>query len=317
MFTAYRETLSIEKKILYDLVLDELSKHSTQEITTTLSSDIVDNIITMVRFDHPMFFDSMAVSSYKKGNMITSFNLDYRLSDVKYNLHGTYCTNKIKNICRSARGRPIEIVKFMHDYLRNNVTYDITDKETAHSIVGPLLHGKGVCDGISFTMKALLDYCNVESCVVQGAGNKQIGENDSNHAWNMVRLEDEWFHLDVTYDMGLSSEGLTRYDYFVLSDEEISVDHKVVLSPGYKCEKTGRNYYDVTEHSISSKAELRSLLRKRVADRDKRFVVKIKFNSKWRPGIDEIADIINEYYSAFVLFPNKKQEVYEIITKDE
>ena len=46
------------------------------------------------------------------------------------------------------------------------------------------------------------------------------------HAWNMVRVDGAWYHVDVTGDLGMSHDKRApRLDYLGLSDDEISACH--------------------------------------------------------------------------------------------
>lgn len=46
------------------------------------------------------------------------------------------------------------------------------------------------------------------------------------HAWNLVRLNGRWYHLDVTWDDPIPDQaGRLRYDYYLLPDKLIKKDH--------------------------------------------------------------------------------------------
>ncbi len=44
------------------------------------------------------------------------------------------------------------------------------------------------------------------------------------HMWNIIKLNDNWYHIDVTWD---SAGELQKYDYFNLSDELIKKTHTI------------------------------------------------------------------------------------------
>ena len=47
--------------------------------------------------------------------------------------------------------------------------------------------------------------------------------------WNMVCLEDDWYHLDTTWnDLGAD---VLSHEFFNLTDEKISLDHTLAPSP--------------------------------------------------------------------------------------
>ena len=63
----------------------------------------------------------------------------------------------------------------------------------------------------------MLNESGIETKIVLGKGN---GED---HAWNLVKLHDIWYHLDCTWDDPVPDvKGRVLYNYFNLNDEKIS-----------------------------------------------------------------------------------------------
>ena len=104
--------------------------------------------------------------------------------------------------------------KVMHDWLIYNADYDLTYKE--HDPEGVLLHGSGVCQSYAMAYEMLLEAAGIQNRLVIG--------DTINHAWNIVKLDDEWFHVDTTWD-DPTGGGYERDDYFLLSDKDIVDDH--------------------------------------------------------------------------------------------
>ena len=61
---------------------------------------------------------------------------------------------------------------------------------------GMLIGGYGICLGYATTFQLLMDLAGVECITVVGASAASTGD----HAWNMVRLEGEWYCVDPTWD---------------------------------------------------------------------------------------------------------------------
>lgn len=116
----------------------------------------------------------------------------------------------------------------IHDLLCSKVTYADEGKHS-HSILGPLLEKCGTCDGISKTAKVLFQEAGLASHVVYGRAKSGESEEYLPHAWNLVKANGLWYHIDITFDNTLSRSNI-RYDYFNLSTAEITVDHTINTS---------------------------------------------------------------------------------------
>ena len=63
---------------------------------------------------------------------------------------------------------------------------------------GPLLENRGICSGVSYAMKYLLDALNVENELIFGALKGNDGKYVE-HQWNLVKLGNFYYHVDATY----------------------------------------------------------------------------------------------------------------------
>ena len=94
---------------------------------------------------------------------------------------------------------------------------------------GLLVRGYGVCLAYASTFQLLMDLAGVECITVVGASS----DSGSDHAWNMVKLEGEWYCVDPTWDAtwfgDLQGEKLlaSTHRYFnVTSDYMRETDHQ-------------------------------------------------------------------------------------------
>jgi len=114
----------------------------------------------------------------------------------------------------------IDKIKVIHDYIINNTEYDTLKsnniKDTTYrsnTAYGVLLEGHGICSGYSDTMKIFLDKLNIVNYKVS---------NDQ-HIWNLVLLDGEWFHLDLTWDDPISNKNITRDNYFMINNKTLNL----------------------------------------------------------------------------------------------
>lgn len=132
-------------------------------------------------------------------------------------------------IDRCKASNTYDTVLAIHDELTKGVRYQENGK-LSHSIVGPLLFGRGVCDGFSKTLKYILDELSIPCFVVSGtATDPQTGINES-HAWNIVKIDNSWVHIDLTFDATISQPPILRHDYFGLNTPTIARDHQFNLA---------------------------------------------------------------------------------------
>jgi hypothetical protein len=118
-------------------------------------------------------------------------------------------------------------VKTIHDFIINTCAYDTSTEDpydlpdSSFSIEGVIIKEVAVCQGYAETFKLFMNLLDVENQFV-------IGTADGiSHAWNLVKIDGNWYHVDTTWDDPSSEDGeqLLRYDYFLVNDEQISENH--------------------------------------------------------------------------------------------
>lgn len=154
-------------------------------------------------------------------------------------------------------GTDYEKEKKIHDWMCKNITYDAQGTDMSdpsrviisHNILGVFAHHRAQCEGIAKAVKVLLNAVDIKCIVVTGDADEN-GQRGP-HAWNIVNIEGSPYQLDVTWDIG-SSCGRIAYDYFNVTDEIMSKDHK----PDSKlpeCKSWTENYFEKNQlvfHSI-------------------------------------------------------------------
>lgn len=115
-----------------------------------------------------------------------------------------------------------ETALVLHDYLMDTVAYDWdtlvngtpTDK-AVYSAYGALVNGKAVCNGYALAYQMLLKQAGINAV--------KLTSTPMNHAWNLVEIDGNWYHVDVTHDDPAPNvEGGGRHFYFLRSDESMN-----------------------------------------------------------------------------------------------
>lgn len=122
----------------------------------------------------------------------------------------------------------------VYQWMVSHVNYDWTHGDrlletprASFTPYGGLVEHKAVCLGFATTFQLLMDLSGVECATVVGASH----QSRSDHSWNMVRLNGEWYCVDVTWDANARENGgrgqPKDWDYFnVTSEDMASSDHQ-------------------------------------------------------------------------------------------
>lgn len=120
----------------------------------------------------------------------------------------------------------------IYRWIADNIAYDCKayhNPSTRTDDYEDVLRRKlAVCAGYASLFKALCDYAGLDCEIVQGYARfsyEGIGEQriDENHAWNAVKLDDEWHLVDVTWGSGYTDEKVRKFikhysDHYFLTD---------------------------------------------------------------------------------------------------
>ena len=111
-----------------------------------------------------------------------------------------------------------EKIKIIHDYIIDNTEYDELKNKNindttykSQTAYGALVQGYATCNGYADAMAIFLDKINVI--------NYKISNED--HIWNLVYLDGNWYHLDLTWDDPVSEININRDTYFLITTEEL------------------------------------------------------------------------------------------------
>lgn len=111
-----------------------------------------------------------------------------------------------------------DVVKTLHDYLVTHCDYDYrvdigNMPFISHQAEGALLKGTAVCSGYAKAYEAMLDAAGIPNETITGYAGGY-------HAWNLVQVDGQWYHVDTTWDDPTTQGGdYIRYTYFLKSDK--------------------------------------------------------------------------------------------------
>ncbi|MBR0380897.1 MAG: hypothetical protein IJH71_00490 [Eubacterium sp.] len=175
-------------------------------------------------YDHPELFwlyngceASIDVSYIKETD--TSYKIYFHMNEpfAEFETQMTAFNNAVNEFLSDIdmNGSDYEKALAIHDKLIDLVIYDydVLENENspesrmslAHTAYGALVdNGKGqehyaVCDGYSAAYTYLLGQAGVDSSVILGLGGSSESESGG-HAWNVVKMDGDWYEVDSTWD---------------------------------------------------------------------------------------------------------------------
>lgn len=206
----------------YDLIYDAmLDLRDEVKLSTNLTSDEIFDIRDRVIADHPEFF----YLDYENSKYWSNGKLDFRYIDSKENImtksqriesKSSYILAKIIKPGMTELEKELAI----HDFIVLNTKYDEKNLEkntlppSAYNVDGIILDGLGVCEGYAQTFKMLLNKVGIEAIVVSSP--------EINHAWNIVKIDGEYYHVDATWDDPVPDvSGRVLHTFFNVSDRKM------------------------------------------------------------------------------------------------
>ncbi|MDR0818200.1 MAG: DUF4358 domain-containing protein [Oscillospiraceae bacterium] len=126
----------------------------------------------------------------------------------------------------------------IHDWIVNWASYDKEVQNNSPDAkpepdnfnpYGVIFHKKAICSGYTSTFQLFMDMLGIECISVDGISTRTGGV----HAWNMIRLYDEWYCVDVTWDdpSGETPSAESKHKYFNVTSE-------FLIQTGHKWEET-------------------------------------------------------------------------------
>lgn len=228
--------------ILEDAMLNAQTEADILTDYGLYESDIVENgegsLMNVIKSRNPIAFacyDSFYICSYrgiKAGgqNLITGVTFSHgaaTLTKADFEKRYEEMNKKVLAILDlvDPKWSDFRKILFVHDYLIDNITYESNYTEdneftrSCHSAYGALINGRAVCDGYSEAFELIMDQLGIDCMVVSSSA--------MNHAWNLVKVDGKWYHIDLTHDdpivnrLGHDLYGTVKHDNFLMSDEYV------------------------------------------------------------------------------------------------
>lgn len=192
-------------KVLLYIMGDAISQFEPSlTITTTFFpsySDMdIDKLIEYARKYDPFTGHLLYLVKWTatpKGNEYeVEFEFSYYITEQQYSDIQEFADDFVKSIQSMS---DYDKVKYTHDYLIKNCTYDI-NKDGPYNC---LFEKRSNCNGYALSFYMIMKKCGIPCRYITG----------KDHAWNAVKLGVFWYNIDVTWD---DSDDKLTYDFFLI-----------------------------------------------------------------------------------------------------
>ena len=184
-----------------------------------LTRDDIDNgAVRSIINSHPEFISlSGGYTYWTSGSSITKIQFTYLTNAKEEQQELDAALQEVKSKIDTSGMSDEEIVLAYHEYLTSTVAYAYEDyfngtiaANHGYDMYGALVKHSCVCQGYAETMFYLLREAGL-SCAIASSGN-------INHAWNIVKIHGNWYHIDATWDDPVwDMPGRSYHDYFLVS----------------------------------------------------------------------------------------------------
>ena len=218
----YQGLLNIYYTVLNSGV-EEFSFYCTDEYSSCI--DDVDSLAnnqrvlsTINNFVHPFnSFRHLETSYDDYGKVTLKIEHIYSNSDIKL------IEAKVKEVESEIWNNSMsneDKIKEAHNYIINNSKYDSDRSDNnivrykSDTAYGTLLEGYSLCGGYTDAMELFLEDMGIKSYKI----------SSENHVWNAVNLDNTWYHLDLTWDDPITTDGsdILEYNFFLITTSELN-----------------------------------------------------------------------------------------------
>ena len=218
----YQDLLNIYYTVL-NSGEEEFSFYCTDEYSECINDvdSLANNqkvLSTINNFVHPFnSFRHLETSYDDYGKVTLKIEHIYNNNDIK--LIEAKVEEIEKEIWNSSMSNEDKI-KEAHNYIINNSKYDKDRSDNnivkykSDTAYGSLLEGYSLCGGYTDAMELFLEDMGIKSYKV----------SSENHVWNAVNLNNAWYHLDLTWDDPITTDGsdILEYNFFLITTSELS-----------------------------------------------------------------------------------------------
>ncbi len=280
---AQYNTLSKSQKSLYIIMDNAIYDMSTGYIALgKCTSDDIETAYHALRADRPEYFWLPSTYTLRTSGESSEIRFAQKSGDWLYSKSERNKLEKeikgdLEAFLQMVDGNmtQYELELKAHDHLARLMTYDhaaLKEPDTrfyAWSIIGAFKYRKAVCEGYSRALQLMCFMLDIDCTVV-------TGETSEPHMWNLVNIDDDWYHVDLTSN---DTDSNPYHFFFNVTTEYMlkgrSIDPKSNMVASAtdrynlflpRCDETEYNYHIINSSYIASISQVEATVVSHVCD---------------------------------------------------
>lgn len=286
------DLLDSDKKAVYDAMITAIKSHANEfripEDVKISGDEYVELYQLIYDFEYSIFDLDVKIrytSDSRSGNVVSAqISYLYTAEQVDDMMKKTdEAADKIISELNDGMSE-YEVVKFFYDKLASEIEYN-ENAENLRDIYGALVDKSTVCGGYARAFSYLCSKVGIESMTTLG------DFNETPHMWNMVKIDGNWYHVDVTSGNAMNTDfPYIRYDYFCVTDDIINKYHVLYDQPfSYpKADSEKYNYYVYNDLVASDVPEAAALIAEEIIKASQAQIPAVQFSCKDDQTFEEV-----------------------------
>lgn len=291
-------SLDISEKEIYNSIVDGAKNYAGEvKISREITKERLEEICEMIFIEENSLYylsDEYTVTMNALTGKVTSVILEYKYDFEELAYLNTMTEEKVAEILSETDENMSDVdkLKIFHDKIIFGCRYE-TEGRYVGTPFGALVDGNALCEGYARAMAILCNKAGIENMIATGTQYNTDSDGNTTeeaHMWNMIKVDGEWYNMDVTWDDPASIKGgrelgddYISYSYFLIPDNELrptlSVRTDLVEPPtAYSLENNYFVYYGYYAESYDEAIDILEKAIKNGHENGERYV-RIKFST--------------------------------------
>ncbi len=276
-------SLDASEKEIYNSIV-EGAKNYTKEIKISreIKKERLEEICEMIFIEENSLYylsDEYIVTLNALTGKVTSIVLEYKYDYEELAYLNTMTEERVAEILSKITDdmSDVDKLKVFHDEIIFGCKYE-TEGRYVSTPFGALVEGNALCEGYARAMAILCNKVGIENMLSTGTQYNTDGNGvttEESHMWNMIKIDGEWYNMDVTWDDPASvkdgrelPDDYISYSYFLIPNSELrptlSIRTDLIEPPmAYSLEN---NYFVYYGYYAESYADAKKILEKAIKD---------------------------------------------------